>query len=197
MKRYAPAAERNCAPIVDLLKDWVPTSGRLVEIASGTGQHALAFAEAFVGLEVQPTEIEAAGRQSIDAYRTEAKVPNLKAAVELDVTWTEWPVAAADVIVAINMVHISPWAATLGLLDGAQRILADDGLLYLYGPYFVADRPVLSNIEFDLTLKHRNPDWGIRDLATVQGCAQERGLECALVQPMPANNLSLVFRRPR
>ncbi len=195
-KRSAPAAERNCCVIVDALKEWVPETGRLLEIASGTGQHALAFAEAFTSLEIQPTELQPDGLESIEAYRAEADLDHLMAPVELDVTWPEWPVLNADIMVAINLLHISPWATTLGLLDGAQRTLGTGGLIYLYGPYFVGGEvPVRSNVEFDLSLKYRNPEWGIRELAQVTAEADDRGFDSVLVQPMPANNLSLVYRK--
>lgn len=196
MKRFAPAAERNTGPIIDVLSEFMPESGLVVEVASGTGQHALAFARAFTGLSIQPTEVQAEGRQSIEAHREESGRENLLPALALDVTWREWPIEAADVLIAINMVHISPWAATLGLLAGAQRILPNGGVLYLYGPYLVDGKPTTeSNATFDASLRRRNPEWGIRDLQTVTETALEHGLTRVHVAPMPANNFSLVFKK--
>lgn len=196
MKRFAPAAERNSEVITNTLAPFVPPSGLVLEVASGTGQHALAFARAFPGLQIQPTEIQAAGRESIEAHRDEAGRENLLPAVTLDASAPAWPVASADVVVAINMVHISPWSATVGLLDGAQRTLPPDGVLFLYGPYLVDNKPTTgSNADFDASLRRRNPAWGIRDVQTVTDAAAERGLHRVLLAPMPANNFSVVFRR--
>jgi SAM-dependent methyltransferase len=196
MKRVAPAAERNTAPILEVLGRHVPPAGLLLEVASGTGQHALAFARAFPGLAVQPTEPQAAGRESIEAYRAEAALPNLRAPLALDVTQAVWPLTSADVVVAINMIHISPWDATLGLLDGAARTLPAGGILFLYGPYLVDGAPTTeSNQAFDASLRQRDPRWGLRDLQTVTDAAADRGLARLEVVPMPAHNFSVVFRR--
>lgn len=196
MKRIAPAAERNTAPILEVLGRFVPEAGLLLEVASGTGQHAVAFARAFAGLTVQPTEPQAAGRESIEAHRVEAGLENLLPPLDLDVTHSEWPVARADVLVAINMVHISPWAATQALMAGAGRVLPPGGVLYLYGPYLVDGEPTTeSNRTFDASLRMRDPRWGIRDLQVVTDEAAGHGLERVDVVPMPANNFSVVFRR--
>lgn len=195
MKRIAPAAERNVGFIVDVLRGFVPATGRLLELASGTGQHAVAFARAFEGLEVQPSDPDEGARASIEAYRAELGLPNLRAPLLVDATSPEWPVPEADVVVAINMVHISPWAATLGLLDGAARTLPEGGALYLYGPYLVDGQPTTdSNAAFDASLRRRDPAWGIRDLDVVTREAEARGLDRVLVKDMPANNFSVVFR---
>lgn len=196
MKRFAPAAERNTAPIVEVLARFVPETGRLLELASGTGQHAVAFARAFSGLEIQPSDLDPGALASIEAYRAELGLENLRAPVELDARAEVWPVTEADVVTSINMIHISPWAATEGLLDGAGRILPAGGVLYLYGPYLIDGAPTTeSNAAFDASLRRRDPAWGIRDLETVTQAAAARGLERVHVQDMPANNFSVVFRR--
>lgn len=196
MKRIAPAAERNTTYIVEVLRGFVPEEGTLLEVASGTGQHATAFAEAFSGLEIQPSDPDPQARESIAAYVADQTQANLRPPVEIDARTPDWPVTSADVLVAINMVHISPWTATLGLLDGAARVLPEGGVLYLYGPYLIDGAPTTeSNAAFDASLRRRNPEWGIRDLAAVTEAAAERGLERVHVRDMPANNFSVVFRR--
>ena len=193
---YSPAAERNCRPILDVLRQVLPAAGLVLEIASGGGQHAAFFAPQFPNLSWQPSDPDAAARQSIAAWIETAGAPNLRPALALDASAAEWPVKHADAVVCINMVHISPWAACLGLLKGAARLLPADGVLYLYGPFQRDGRHTApSNLAFDDDLKSRNPDWGVRDVGKVAAAAAAQGFGAPGIIPMPANNLSVVFRR--
>lgn len=196
-KRFAPAAERNTPALLDVLRPRVPATGRLLEISSGTGQHALAFATAFPGLEVQPSEPDPSGRASIEAYRAEASCPNLRPPLDLDVTARPWPIDRADVIVNCNMIHISPWTTTLGLFAGAGEVLTPGGWLLLYGPFLVDGAPTTpSNQAFDVSLRQRDPAWGLRDRDVVTEVAAGAGLVREAVLEMPANNFSLIFSKP-
>ncbi len=195
----SPAAERNAAPIAQVLAGMLPSTGSLpglvLEVASGSGQHVAHFARAFPALTWQPTDREPRHRASIAAWREEAGLPNLLAPLELDVMHP-WPVTRADAMLCINMVHISPWAATLALLNGAARVLPDGAPLYLYGPYRRRGVPTApSNEAFDADLRSRDPSWGLRDLDEVTGVARDAGFERVDVVAMPANNLSVIFRR--
>lgn len=195
MRLHAPAAERNREPILAVLRQVVPASGRVLEIAAGTGQHAAYFAAALPSLTWQPTDIDPNSLASIAAWRDELELPNLEPPLELDVR-TTWPVAHADVVVCINMIHISPWQACIDLLRGAAAILPAGGVLFLYGPYRVRDRPTApSNESFDAALRGRNPAWGLRWLHEVIDEAARCGLAFERSVDMPANNLSVVFRR--
>jgi len=194
--RIAPAAERNKDPILEMLKRVLPAPGLVLEIASGTGQHAVHFAQGLPNVQWQPSDPDEASRESIAAWREKAGLPNLLPVIELDVRRTPWPVASAAAIVCINMIHISPIASTHGLLDGAARLLSAGGVLLLYGPYKrggVHTAP--SNESFDMQLRSQNPEWGVRDLERVIELAAERGLAFDEVVEMPANNLCVVFRR--
>jgi SAM-dependent methyltransferase len=193
-RQYAPATARNRDPILEVLRDVLPASGLVLEIASGTGEHAVHFARAFPGITWQPSDPDANARASIAAWRDHVALPNLNPPLALDVIAHDWPVTAADAVVCINMVHISPWAATLGLLSGAARILPPGGPLYLYGPYKRnGAHTAPSNADFDTSLRSRNPDWGVRDVANVADAAT--GFTCARIVEMPANNLSVVLRK--
>lgn len=193
-KRYAPATERNRDAITSVLRTILPSSGIVLEIASGTGEHIVHFAQVFPALTWQPSDPDPAGLASIAAWREEAGLANLKPAVELDAS-VPWPVIYADAIVCINMVHISPWEATIGLLDGAAKILPENGILYLYGPYRRRGIPTVeSNESFDLSLKSRDPAWGLRIVEDVVESAIAKGLQLFDVIEMPANNLSVIFR---
>ena len=195
MKRYAAATERNRDPIAAVLRDVLPERGLVLEVASGTGEHACYFASLFPTLEWQPSDPDAEALESIDAWVAEAGLANLRRPVLLDATGN-WPIEHADAVLCINMVHISPWTATLALLDGAAHILPSGAPLYLYGPYRrdgVDTAP--SNEAFDRSLKGRNPEWGLRRLEEVVAEAEERLLRLDRVVEMPANNLSVVFRR--
>lgn len=197
--QFASAAERNSQPILDVLRMAAPKAGRALEIASGTGQHVVAFARAFPGIDWQPSDPEPQARASIAAWVAEAGVANVRPALDLDMTRPDWDAGAEgplEAIVCINMVHISPWAACQGLIQGAGRLLGAGGLLYLYGPYKRGGRHTApSNEEFDRSLRQRNPTWGVRDVDDVAACARTRGLVLAGTVDMPANNLSVIFRR--
>ncbi len=194
MKRFAPAAARNREPIREVLARELPATGLVVTIAEGSGEHALHFAAAFPQLTWQPTDLDADALSSIEAWRAEAALPNLRAPLRLDARDATWPVDRADAITCINMIHISPWESTLGLFAGAARLLAPGALLYLYGPYrFDGAFTAPSNEEFDRSLKLRDPKWGVRDVRDLETAAH--GFRLAEVVPMPANNHSLVFRR--
>ena len=192
----APAAARNRDPILAVLRRVLPAQGMVLEIASGTGEHAVHFAAALPGLTWQPTDRDAVALRSIAARRALAKLPNIELPLELDVTSRDWPVARADAVVAINMIHISPWRSTQGLIEGATRLLAPGGVLFLYGPYMEGGRHTApSNAAFDADLRARNPAWGVRDLDDVSALAAKHGLDFVERVAMPANNLSVVFRR--
>lgn len=195
MKQSSPAATRNREPIREVLARVLPPSGLVLEIASGTGEHAVHMARAFPGLEWQPTDPAAAARESIAAWRDEVALPNLRAPLALDVTAEPWPVAQADAIVCCNMVHIAPWEAALALFAGAGRLLAPGALLYLYGPYREGGATAPSNEDFDRSLRARDPRWGVRDVTDLRATAAAAGLRLDEVIAMPANNHSLIFRR--
>jgi cyclopropane fatty-acyl-phospholipid synthase-like methyltransferase len=195
-KRTSPAAQRNQAPILEVLRNVLPTSGRVLEIASGSGEHVVAFAAAFPTLEWQPSDPDAEALASIDAWAAESGPGNLRQALRLDVCEWPWPVRAVDAIVCINMIHIAPWTACLGLMRGAGELLPSGGLLYLYGPMMIDGRfTAASNAEFDASLRARDPDWGVRDVEAVAEAGRARGLELTQVLAMPANNFSLILRR--
>jgi hypothetical protein len=195
-RHSAPAALRNAGPITDVLRDVLPARGLVLEIASGSGEHALHFARAFPKLLFQPSDPEPAALRSIEAWRAEAGLFNLLPPVGLDARAAEWAVPLADAILCINMVHISPWAATGGLMRGAGKLLAAGAPLYLYGPYVQAGvETAPSNEAFDASLKARDPAWGLRDLADVVAEAKRFGFGLEAVTAMPANNLSVVFRK--
>ena len=196
MKRFAPATERNRAPIAALLGEILPARGTMLEIASGSGEHAVCFSGLFPDLVWQPSDPDPEALASIRAWRSEAGAPNLLDPILLDAAQGEWPIDRADAILCINMVHISPWAATLGLLRGAGRLLAPGAPLYLYGPYRRAGvETAQSNEAFDRSLKARNPEWGLRDLEEVVAAAEREGLALDRVVDMPANNVSVILRR--
>lgn len=196
MKRHAPSAERNREPLLPVLQEVLPSQGRVLEVASGTGQHAIFFARAFPALLWQPTDLEPGALESIEAWRRDEGPPNLLAPLSLDVTATPWPVEHADAMVCINMIHISPWEACQGLLRGAARVLPPGGPLILYGAYFLEGQaPAPSNIAFDASLRERNPAWGVRELGAVTREAEAHGLFRERVIDMPSHNFSVVLRR--
>ncbi len=195
-KRHAPATERNRKPIAAMLREALPKQGLVLEIASGTGEHAVHFARQFPNIVWQPSDPDPEALSSIEAWRQEAGDANLLQPFQLDVSAEAWPLGRADAIVCINMVHISPWAAAEGLMRGAGQVLGSGGLLYLYGPYRQAGvETAPSNKAFDLSLKSRNPEWGLRYLEDVAAEAALHGLALEKVVPMPANNLSVLFRK--
>lgn len=193
-RRYAPAAARNRDPILDVLRRHVPASGLVLEVASGSGEHAAHFAAALPALGFQPSDPDPANRASCDAWARHAGLTNLRPAVALDATIWPWPVGAADLVIASNMIHIAPWAATLGLMRGARAVLPPGGALFLYGPFRREGRHTApSNAEFDASLRARDPSWGVRDLEAVTEAAE--GFAVSAIEAMPANNLCMVFRR--
>lgn len=195
-KRHAPATARNRDAITEVLRDWLPPSGTVLEVASGSGEHVVHFAAAFPGLEWQPSDPDPAGLTSIAAWRAEAGLANVAAPLALDASASDWPLDAADAILCINMVHISPWTATLGLLTGAARLLAPGAPLILYGAYIEDGVPTAeSNLAFDASLRARNPEWGLRGLDTVKAAAADAGFAFGERRAMPANNLMLLLRK--
>lgn len=195
-RRHAPATERNRGALLEVLRDVLPGEGLVLEVASGTGEHAAWFAPAFPALLWQPSDPDPDARASIDAWGRATGAPNLRPALALDAAAPGWPVDAAAAILCVNMIHIAPWAAALGLLDGAGRLLGPGGPLILYGPFRRGGAHTApSNARFDAALRAQDPNWGIRDLDEVAAEAEARGLALDRVFEMPANNLTAVFRR--
>jgi SAM-dependent methyltransferase len=196
VKRHAPATARNREPIATVLSEVLPESGTVLEVASGTGEHAVHLAAAFPALQWQPSDPDPEALESIRAWRDESALANLREPLRLDAAAVSWPVDRADAILCVNMVHISPWAATRGLLRGSGRLLAVGAPLILYGPYRRAGVPTApSNEAFDASLKARDPQWGLRELEAVEAEAGRHGLRLERVFEMPANNITAVFRR--
>jgi SAM-dependent methyltransferase len=195
-RRSAPAALRNREPIADVLGDWLPRAGLVLEIASGTGEHIIHFAERFRRLEWQPSDIDPGALASISEWGEEARLPNLRAPLAIDAASPDWPIGSADAVLSINMVHISPWKSALGLLDGAARLLASGAPLILYGPW-LSDEMVTAptNLAFHSDLRRRNPEWGLRRVEEFADVAGQRDLELEQTRTMPANNLMLLIRR--
>jgi SAM-dependent methyltransferase len=193
---YAPATARNRGPILDVLRRHLPPRGLVLEVASGSGEHVMHFAQAFPDLQFQPSDPDPDARASIDAWRAALALANVRPAIALDATAEPWPVEAADAVLCINMVHIASWAAAEGLVRGAARILPPGGALYLYGPYKRDGRHTApSNEAFDRSLRAQNPQWGVRDLEAVTAVAEAAGFAEVVTVHMPANNLSLIFRK--
>jgi hypothetical protein len=196
VKRVAPAAGRNREPIAAVLAEELPATGIVLEVASGTGEHAVHFARTFPALEWQPTDPDADARASIAAWRDEERLANLREPIELDASAPRWPIARADAVLCINMVHISPVEATEGLVAGAGHVLGPGAPLILYGPYLEeAVETAASNLEFDASLGSRNPAWGLRSVEWLDGVAARHGFARTRRVAMPANNLTLVYRR--
>jgi hypothetical protein len=196
--RSAPAALRNREPIAEVLADWLPNTGLVLEIASGTGEHAVFFAERFPALEWQPSDVHPDALSSIAAWREAAALPNVRPPIVIDAREPDWPIERADAVLSINMVHISPWPAAIGLIEGAAKLLSANAPLILYGPWLqagVAAAP--SNLAFDADLKRRDPSWGLRLVEDFAGEAEKRGFELLETRPMPANNLMLLLHRRR
>jgi hypothetical protein len=192
----SPAVARNRDPILAVLRRYLPSQGTVLEIAAGTGEHAAYFAPQFPHLTWQPTDAASDALASIEAHRLATNTPNLRAPITLDVTAPVWPVERADAVLSINMIHISPWAAAQGLMTGAARLLPASGVLYLYGPYKEnGEHTAPSNAAFDASLRARDPTWGVRDIGDVRALADSHGFDFIERVAMPANNLSLVFRR--
>jgi cyclopropane fatty-acyl-phospholipid synthase-like methyltransferase len=190
------AAERNKDPILTVLESVLPERGTVLEIASGTGQHVCFFGAQLPGIHWQPTDPDAAHLAAIATRIREAQLTNVAPPLALDVREPRWPVAENyAAIVCINMIHISAWAATPALCLGAARHLPTHGLLVLYGPYLEGGTAVQSNLDFDASLKRRNPEWGLRDIEAVTRVAAEHGLQRRQIVRMPANNLTVVFAK--
>jgi hypothetical protein len=195
-RRSAPAALRNREPIAEVLAEWLPPRGTVLEIASGTGEHVTYFAERFPALEWQPSDVHPDALDSIGAWRAAAGLPNIAPPLVLDAASSEWPIERADALLSINMVHISPWRSALGLIEGAARILPSGAPLILYGPWLAYDIALApSNVAFDADLRRRDPQWGLRRVEEFTVAAAERGLIFENRRAMPANNLMLHFRR--
>lgn len=209
-RQHAPATERNRQPILDVLQQVLPKQGTVLEIASGTGEHAVFFAPRLKHLDWLPSEPTLERIESIKAWQAAKPSANLLPPIELDVNQQPWPVESAQkaistdqpvqkpitAIVNINMIHISPWAACQQLMAGAQRILPIGGVLYLYGPFRQKDKPFApSNEAFDQMLRDRNPNWGIRELTKICHLAEQNNLKHSKTLSMPANNLSVIFHR--
>lgn len=197
----SPATARNRDPILAVLQGILPQSGLVLEIASGYGEHAAYFAPRFPSLIWQSSGREPESRQSISAWiaavdQSGQGVGNLPPPLDLDVHDDPWPLTAADGMVCINMVHISPWETTQALLAGAGRLLPAGGVLYLYGPYMIdGQHTAQSNQAFDMDLRRRNPEWGVRDLGSVTAEAALHGLLLDRTVDMPSNNLSVIFKK--
>ncbi len=195
-RRSAPHVARNAGPIADVLREILPERGLVLEVASGTGEHILHFAREFPKLLWQPSDPDPVALRSIEGWRADSGLFNLLPAVSLDARGAEWAAPQADAILCINMVHISPWSATLGLLRGAGRLLGQGAPLYLYGPWRQAGvETAPSNEAFDESLRARDPEWGLRALEDVAAEAGTHGLALDRVVGMPANNISVVFRK--
>jgi len=195
-RRHAPATARNREPIAAILRDVLPPAGTALEIASGTGEHAIFLAEAFPGLSWIPSDPDPTAISSIRAWAETARLPNLRPPLTIDAAAPTWPIDRADAMLCVNMVHISPWEATVGLLTNAAKLLPVGGPLVLYGPYFqqgVETAP--SNLAFDESLKQRDSRWGLRQLEEVVALAESLGLSLDAVHSMPANNLIVVFAK--
>ena len=198
-RRFAPATARNREPILAVLERVLPARGLVLEIASGTGEHAVAYAERWPALTVQPSDADLAAHESIEAWRRHAALPNLRPPLVLDVHQRPWTLprdAEPDAILCINMIHIAPWSACLALLEGAGEQLRPGAALIVYGPFREAGRHTApSNAAFDRSLRERDPRWGVRALEEVRDEAAARGLRLDEVAVMPANNRTLVLRR--
>lgn len=194
--RHAPATARNREPILKVLAPLLPPAGLVLEIASGSGEHIVHFARALPDLQWQPSDPDEGARRSIAAWTRQQGLANVRPPLALDAASQDWPIDHADAILCINMIHISPWEATEGLMRGAGKLLAAGGLLYLYGPYRRGDRPLEpSNAAFDADLGRRDPRWGLREVDAVAACAADQRLILERLVEMPANNLSLILRR--
>ncbi|MGT2473545.1 DUF938 domain-containing protein [Paraburkholderia terrae] len=196
LRQHAPSAERNREPILAVLERVLPATGTVLEVASGTGQHAIHFAAALPHLVWQPSDLDDEARASIAAWTAHSGLANVRPPLALDVRDASWGIEAAAAIVCINMIHISPWASAQALIGGAGRLLGPGGVLFLYGPYRrggVHTAP--TNAAFDEQLRRRNPAWGVRDMEDVVALADAAGFDAEDPVEMPANNFSLVFRK--
>ena len=195
-RRYAPSAARNRDVILNTLSRHLPEHGNVLEIASGSGEHITHFASAHPRLTFQPSDPDPDSQASIDAWSRHLGLTNVAPAILLDTTKRISIPRAVDVVICINMIHIAPWSATVGLMRNAAKLLPMGGLLYLYGPYRRGGTHTApSNQAFDVDLRSRNPEWGVRDLDVVAAVASDHGFSAPVVEDMPANNLSVILRR--
>jgi SAM-dependent methyltransferase len=196
MRRFADAAARNTGPILEVLRGVLPERARVLELGSGTGQHAIAIASALPGIDWQPSDPSPEARASIGAWIEDEGVANVRPPIDLDATRRPWPIEGAlDAVIAINVVHISPWEVACAIVQEAAARLRPGGVLVLYGPYFVDGEATESNRAFDRSLRARDPSWGVRELRDVQAIAAASGFAARPPVAMPANNLTLVFDR--
>lgn len=198
-RQYAPATQRNQAPILEVLLQVLPPTGTVLEISSGTGEHAIFFASRLAPRKWIPSDPNPVARSSIAAWQKHYPTENLYSPIALDARDAVWSVEPElqpiTAIVNINMIHIAPWSACLGLMAGAQRILPSGGIVYLYGPFKQGgEHTAVSNVAFDQSLQMQNPEWGVRNLEDVIDAAQAQNLSLVTTIAMPANNLSVVFR---
>lgn len=192
---FSTAARRNRKPIFEVLKKFLPETGLVLEVASGTGEHGAYFAPRFPKLTWQPSDPNPEMRRSIQAW-SRIEATKMNQSIDLDVQKKPWPIKKASAVVCINLIHISPWRACLGLMEGAGKILEEGGVLYLYGPYKIKNRHYAqSNIAFDQSLKQQNEEWGVRDLDDVIKIASDFGLRFSQTLKMPKNNLSVIFTK--
>jgi Protein of unknown function (DUF938) len=207
LRRYAPATERNREPILAVLQQVLPPTGTILEISSGTGEHAVFMAPQLAPRYWLPSDPNPDARDSIRAWRQSAPCDNIYSPMDIDASSSEWSIESGrfpirdlteqpiNAIVNINMIHIAPKSAYLGLLAGARRVLPIDGILYLYGPFKQGGvHTAPSNEAFDDSLQSQNPQWGIRDLEEIIRVAHSHNLDLQKVYEMPANNLSVVFK---
>lgn len=195
-RHHAPATLRNREPILEVLEGLLPRTGTVLEIASGSGEHAAFFSNRLAPLVWQPSDADGAALESIAAWGAAEGGPGWRSPLQLDATRHPWPIDAADAIVSINMLHISPWESCEGLMRGAAAVLPAGGPLYLYGPFLVEATPTAtSNVAFDQSLRARDARWGLRALEAVAELADTQGLALDRTVSMPANNLSVIFRK--
>lgn len=195
-RRSAPAAMRNRDPIADVLAGWLPATGTVLEIASGTGEHVVHFADRFPRLIWQPSDIDDSALRSARAWRRASPARNIREPLVIDAAQRDWPIERADAVVSINMVHISPWESALGLIAGAAHILPAGGPLILYGPWLADEiETAPSNLAFDSDLRQRDPRWGLRRVEAFAEEANAAGFDFREKRAMPANNMMLLFRR--
>ncbi len=196
MKQYAPATERNRTYIRDVLERVLPEEGIVLEVASGTGQHAVYFSQFLPSVTWQPSDPNPVALESIAAWKEEAGLSNLLDPVQLETTQEDWGISKVDALVCINMIHISPWKSCVALFEGASERLSEGGIVFLYGPFKKDGKHTAeSNARFDESLRSRNPSWGVRDLSDVISLAESLGFLCSEVVDLPANNKSVVFVR--
>jgi SAM-dependent methyltransferase len=196
LRLHAPAALRNRDLIADILQDYLPPRGLVLEIASGSGEHCIRFGERLPNHVIQPSDPSLQARISVDAWVASSGVTNVRPALNIDASQPDWPFAEADAIICINMIHIAPWSAAAGLFAGAARILTSPGVLYTYGPYMHGGvHTSEGNARFDSDLRQQNAAWGIRSIEALTELATANGLSAPQMIPMPSNNFSLIFKR--